>query len=56
MMKPITIEDYQQARKRRLAAEEWDSKVGSDARQLLRLAVGLGLFFTAWLARGLGAW
>lgn len=56
MMKTITIEDYQTARKRRLAAEEWESKENSDGRKLMRLAVGLLLFFAVWLGRGLGAW
>ena len=56
MMRTIGMADFVRARKRRLAAEEWEALQGSDGRRLLRLAVGLAVFFGAWLGRGLGVW
>ena len=56
MIKTLTIRDFVFARRRRLAAEEWEAKAGKECRDLMRLACGLGVFFGAWLGRGLGFW
>jgi hypothetical protein len=48
--------EFLAARKLRLSAEEREARMMKECRDLLRLAGALGVFFGAWLGRGLGFW
>lgn len=54
MTHTITIREYLVARRRRLAAEEWETARGRGVYGDTALAWGVVLFFAAWLLRAFG--
>ena len=50
----VTLKDYQMARNRRTAAEEWEARMVREGRKLMLLAAGLGVLFVAMALRGFG--